>query len=104
MTAISQTALLVVFLAHQAWLMADAIGRTLFRLFVSRRRLLEWMTAAQSKQMLRTDWMGFYRQMAGGVVIAALAAASSGVPATPRCRLRRRSSLPGRSRPRSPAG
>ena len=46
----AQTALLVAFLAHQAWLMIDAIGRTLFRLFVSQRRLLEWITAAQSKQ------------------------------------------------------
>ena len=31
----AQTALLVAFLAHQAWLMIDAIGRTLFRLFVT---------------------------------------------------------------------
>ena len=72
--AASQTALLVIFLPHQAWLMADALGRTLFRLFVSRRRLLEWMTAAQSAQMLRIDWLGFYRQMAVSVVIAALTA------------------------------
>ena len=41
--------LLVTFLAHQAWLMADAIVRTLFRLFVSHRRLLEWVTAAQAQ-------------------------------------------------------
>ena len=33
---------------HQAWLMGDAIVRTLFRLFVSRRHLLEWVTAAQA--------------------------------------------------------
>src|SRR4030095_7075708 len=30
--AVSQTALLTTFLSHQAWLMADAIARTLFRL------------------------------------------------------------------------
>ena len=46
---LSVTALLRVFLAHQAWLMADAICRTLYRLFVSRRRLLEWVTAAQAQ-------------------------------------------------------
>ena len=28
--------------------MGDAIGRTLFRLFVSRRNLLQWVTAAQA--------------------------------------------------------
>ena len=37
------------FLAHQAWLMVDAIVRTLARLYVTRRNLLEWMTAAQAK-------------------------------------------------------
>ena len=37
------------FLAHQAWLMVDAIVRTLARLYVTRRHLLEWTTAAQAK-------------------------------------------------------
>ena len=46
--ALTQTALTVTFLAHQAWSMTDAIGRTLFRLFVSHRHLLEWVTAAHA--------------------------------------------------------
>src|SRR5256885_2306684 len=37
--AASQFALLIVLLAHQAWLMVDAIGRTLVRLLVTRRNL-----------------------------------------------------------------
>jgi cyclic beta-1,2-glucan synthetase len=69
--ALSQTALLVTLLAHQAWLMADAIARTLFRMFVSRRGLLEWLTAAQAKFSLPLDIAGFYRRMAGGVALAA---------------------------------
>ena len=40
--ALSRTALLLTLLAHQAWSMSDAIVRTLFRLFVSHRSLLEW--------------------------------------------------------------
>ncbi|MFI4999966.1 MAG: GH36-type glycosyl hydrolase domain-containing protein [Reyranellales bacterium] len=72
--ALSQTALLIVFLAHQAWLMSDAIGRTLFRLFVSHRRLLEWITAAQSTHRLRSGWLGYYGQMAGGLLVAVLSA------------------------------
>ena len=40
--AFSLSTLTVVFLADQAWLMADAIGRTLWRLGVTRRHLLEW--------------------------------------------------------------
>jgi cyclic beta-1,2-glucan synthetase len=72
--AVSQIALHVTFLAHQAWLMGDAIARTLFRLFVSHRMLLEWVTAAQAKVGPRLDMGGFYRQMAGGVGLAVLAA------------------------------
>ena len=53
--------------------MGDAIVRTLIRLLVTRRHLLEWVTAAQAKTGPRLDLMGFYRQMAGAVVIAALA-------------------------------
>jgi cyclic beta-1,2-glucan synthetase len=72
--ALSQTALIIAFLAHQAWQMLDAIGRTLFRLFVSHRRLLEWTTAAQTQQLLRTDWWSFVGQMAGSLAVACGAA------------------------------
>ncbi|MEO6080993.1 MAG: glucoamylase family protein [Steroidobacteraceae bacterium] len=36
-------------LAQNAWLSVDAISRALFRLVVSKRHLLEWVTAAQLK-------------------------------------------------------
>ena len=52
--------------------MTDAIVRTLFRLFVRRRHLLEWVTAAQAKFSLPLDVVGFYRRMAGGVALAAV--------------------------------
>src|SRR3984893_15950608 len=71
--ALAQSALMIISLAHQAWLMGDAIARTLIRLFVTRRHLLEWVTAAQAKTGPRLDLPGFYRQMAGAVAIAILA-------------------------------
>lgn len=49
-TSAQQVALAVVFLPHQAWLSVDAIVRTLWRLGVSRRRLLEWQSAALTEQ------------------------------------------------------
>jgi cyclic beta-1,2-glucan synthetase len=76
--AASLTAFLIAFLAHQAWLMADAIGRTLFRLFVSGRNLLQWVTAAQANLRPRLDLNRAYRRMGGGVAIALLAAAFIG--------------------------
>ena len=48
--ASAQVALRIVLIAHSAWLMGDAIVRTLYRLFVSRRNLLEWRTASQARQ------------------------------------------------------
>ena len=71
----AQSALLTAFLAHQAWLMTDAIVRTLFRLLVTRRHLLEWVPAAQSTVGRRFDLYGFYRRMAGAILIAVVAAA-----------------------------
>src|SRR6185369_1972210 len=72
--ALLQTAFLVTLLAHQTWLMADAIVRTLLRLVVSHRRMLEWLTAAQAKFSLPLDVPGFYLRMAGGVGLAAAVA------------------------------
>ena len=60
-------------LAHQAWLMMDAIGRTLARLVFTRRNLLEWRTAAQAKASRHLRLAGFFRQMAGGTAVAVVA-------------------------------
>ena len=68
--ALSQIGFHTALLAHQSWLMADAIVRTLFRMFVSHRHMLEWVTAAQAKFGLPLNVRGFYRRMAGGVVLS----------------------------------
>jgi len=70
--ALLQAGLALTFLADQAWRMGDAIGRTLVRLLLTRRRLLEWTTAAQAGMRPRLDLPGFYRQMAGGLVLGLL--------------------------------
>jgi cyclic beta-1,2-glucan synthetase len=51
-TNAQQFALAIVFLPHQAVVSADAILRTLYRLFVSHRNLLEWQTASQVERTL----------------------------------------------------
>ena len=70
--AACQIALWVTFMAHQAWLMGDAIGRTLIRVYGTHRRLLEWMTAAQAKSGLSVTLTGAYRRMYGAPVLAAV--------------------------------
>ena len=75
--ALTQWALVITFLGHQAWLMADAIARTLTRLFFTRRHLLEWVPAAQAAIGRRLDLLGFYRVMVSGVAVGVLALAVS---------------------------
>jgi cyclic beta-1,2-glucan synthetase len=71
--SLARVGLMIVFQAHQACLMADAIIRTLVRLAITRRRLLQWVTAAQATSARRANLAGFYRQMAGAVVVGAAA-------------------------------
>jgi len=71
---LQQSAFLVTFLSHQAWVMLDAIVRTLARLFVHRRRLLEWVTAAQTNDDLQFDRRGLFAQIGASAIFAALAA------------------------------
>jgi cyclic beta-1,2-glucan synthetase len=67
-----QVALAVVFLPHQAWLSLDAIGRTLWRLMVSRRRLLEWQPAAITERATRGSFAEAWRVMWPAAVLPAL--------------------------------
>ena len=62
-TSAQQLFLAVTFLPHQAYVSADAIVRTLWRLYVSRRNLLEWQTASQVERMSRADRGDIWRRM-----------------------------------------
>lgn len=67
--AVVRIAFTITFLAHQAWMMMDAIARTSWRLLVTHRRMLDWVTAAQADIKPRPDVAGAFSQMAGAIVI-----------------------------------
>ncbi len=75
--ATAQVFFLIAFLPDQAWRAGDAIARTLVRLFVTHRHRLEWTTAARSTAAPRLDVGGFYRGMAGGVMLGLVLAAGA---------------------------
>lgn len=77
--AARQILLNVTFLVHQAWLMTDAILRTLVRLLFTHRRMLEWVTAAQAEAAYTSDLTGMYRRMVGAVALAFMAAGGMAV-------------------------
>ena len=68
--AMSQTLLAITMLAHQAWLMVDAVVRTLGRLYLTKRNLLEWVAAAQADYGADLRLRVFYWNLRWGVVLA----------------------------------
>jgi cyclic beta-1,2-glucan synthetase len=68
--ALPQTLLTITMLAYQAWLMTDAMVRTLGRLYVTKRNLLEWVTAAQAGYGVDLRLRTSYRHLRWAVVLA----------------------------------
>jgi cyclic beta-1,2-glucan synthetase len=78
-TTASQIGLVAVFLANQAATTVDAVARTLYRLVVSRKHLLEWETAAAAEARLGGELAMFVRTMLPAVGVAGGLAALVGV-------------------------
>lgn len=61
------------FLPYQAWVNTDAILRTLYRVIVSRKNLLEWITAAEAEKLAEDDYRSQFRPaLLASAVIALL--------------------------------
>ena len=78
--ALGHISLTLVFLPQDAFITLDAVGRTLFRMFITRKRLLEWQTSSDVARNRLADLPGFYSRMwsaplvglAGGIVLNVL--------------------------------
>jgi cyclic beta-1,2-glucan synthetase len=70
-----QFVLAVTFLPHQAVVSADAIIRTLVRLTITHRKLLEWQTASQVERAMSRSRVEVWRRMWPVVVISVVLAA-----------------------------
>ncbi|MBA3386345.1 MAG: cyclic beta 1-2 glucan synthetase, partial [Chthoniobacterales bacterium] len=77
---LGQIALTLAFLPYDAFISSDAIGRTLFRMVVTKKRLLEWQTSTDVARKAHSDLVGFYEKIwsapavavAGGILVAVL--------------------------------
>ena len=81
-SANAQVALRIVFIAHSAGMMADAIARALYRTFVSRKLMLEWRTAASVQSAGHGTVLDYYRTMWIAPVLAIIAVGIAAVSAT----------------------
>ena len=70
---VCQVFLTLAFLPYDAFISLDAIGKTLLRLLVTHKRLLEWQTSSDSERTTRADLPGFYATMwvAPAIAVAA---------------------------------
>jgi cyclic beta-1,2-glucan synthetase len=59
-TNTAQIVLAFVVLPHQAYLMCDAIVRTLYRKLISGKKLLEWLSAAEAERSSKQDLPSFF--------------------------------------------
>ncbi len=65
----------LVFLGHQAWLMGDAVLRTIYRLKISGKNMLEWTTAAQAASSPTPGIGVLFRMMTGSILLGLIALA-----------------------------
>ena len=64
-----QTAFELAFLPYKAYISLIAIIKTLYRMFVSKQKLLEWLTAEQAEKQAITSRRQYYKVMYINVVI-----------------------------------
>jgi cyclic beta-1,2-glucan synthetase len=64
-----QALLMLIILPHQAVVQLDAVIRTLFRLLISKKNLLEWVTASQIESSAPNSLFSYIRSMFFSVVL-----------------------------------
>ena len=59
----------LLFVPYKFILMTKSILKTLYRLFISKKNLLEWLTAADAEKVLGKDLKAFLREMGSGFLL-----------------------------------
>ncbi|QYR20334.1 glycosyl transferase family 36 [Paenibacillus sp. sptzw28] len=77
LTAFAQSLVQLVILPYQTVVLADAVVRTLYRLTVSKRNLLEWMSSAEVERRSRANSPTAVAGLWGGRVLAVVFAAAA---------------------------
>ncbi len=60
--------LAVAFLPHKAYISLDAIVRTIYRMVVSKKHLLQWTTSEDVESKSKTDYISYYKSMSVNVI------------------------------------
>ena len=58
----------ICFLPHKAYVCINAILKTIYRMYISKENLLEWTTSEEAENILKTNVVSFYKEMAINIV------------------------------------
>lgn len=61
------------FLPHKAYLALKSIIKTIYRMNISKKHLLEWLTAEEAEKQAKTDLFSYYKFMCPNVILGILA-------------------------------
>lgn len=59
----------ITFLPNKAYMMLNAIIKTIYRLCVTKQNLLEWMTSEEAEKQSKNDLVSYYRNMLANSII-----------------------------------
>ncbi len=60
--------LALAFLPHKAYISLDAIVRTIYRMTVSKKHLLQWTTAEEAEKNAKTNYIAYFKSMSINVI------------------------------------
>ena len=61
--SLKQTMIILSFIPYQSYMMIDAIIRTLFRMFISKKHLLQWKTAEEAEKETNNSSFAYVKRM-----------------------------------------
>ncbi|MEG1481138.1 GH36-type glycosyl hydrolase domain-containing protein [Clostridium sp.] len=70
--SLKQIILILSFVPYQTYLMVNAIVKTLFRLIISKKHLLEWQTAEDAEKSIESNMAYYYEKMWFSLIAGAL--------------------------------
>ena len=62
----------IMFLPYKAYVSLNAIIKTIYRMAITKKHMLEWMTAEEVEKQAKTDIVSYYKTMISNILVAVL--------------------------------
>jgi len=72
LASIIRTFINIATLPDKAYSNLNAITKTIYRLFVSKKHMLEWVTSEDAEKMSKTDLRSYYKNMCANVIVGVI--------------------------------